>query len=158
MYRFKAISMIDIPKMITVSNILYKCGKDMAQKYDLHHWDNPKLKSFLIAEYCALNNVVFLVYNDDDPIATFQLRIKDDILHFEKLATLPSKAGKGVGSRCIKAIEKIAEKNNCKCVAMEVYEPSKHAMDFYIHRGYEIIGTTDTIKYKEIKMEKRLQE
>lgn len=156
MYRFKIVSMIDIPRMLAVADILYQCGKDMAQKYDLHHWDNPKIKSIAVAEYCSLKNVVYLVYKDDFPVATFQVRIKDGVLHFEKLATSPVSSGKGVGTLCMKTIEKIARKNNCEKVVMEVYEPSKHALDFYIHRGYEQIGMTDTLKYKEIKMEKRL--
>ena len=156
MYRFKIVSMFDIPKMLDVADILYQCGKDMANKYDLHHWDNSKLKSLVVAEYCSLKNIVYLVYEDDAPVATFQVSIKDMILHFEKLATSPKASGKGVGTLCMKAIEKIAQKNNCKKVVMEVYELSKHARDFYYHRGYEQTGMTDTLKYKEIKMEKRL--
>lgn len=27
-----------------VSDILFQCGKDMARKYDLHHWDNSHMK------------------------------------------------------------------------------------------------------------------
>ena len=146
----------DIPNVILVSKILYSCGKDMAQKYDLHHWDNSKLKSLMIAEYCCLKNVAFLVLESDLPVATFQVRITGDTLHFEKLATIPKASGKGIGTYCIERIEKIAIKNDCSKVKMEVYEPSKHAIDFYLKRGYTEIGLTDTLKYKEIIMEKKL--
>lgn len=28
----------DVVGLMKVSDILYKCGKDMAERYDLHHW------------------------------------------------------------------------------------------------------------------------
>ena len=156
MYKIKSAGLFDIPKMLKVTDILYKCGKDMARRYDLHHWDNPKLKSFLIAEYCSLRNRVYIVYEGNIPVATFQVRMSETTLHFEKLATSPDHAGKGIGSLCLKAIDKIALKNKCNKITMEVYAPSRHALDFYLHRGYIVVGETNTLKYKELKMEKYL--
>ena len=79
-----------------------------------------------------------------------------DALHFEKLGTLPSESGKGIGSFCMKKIEELAKEVGCKKVVMEVYEPSQHAISFYEHKGYVAVGMTDTLKYKEVKMEKRI--
>ena len=83
-------------------------------------------------------------------------RQRGEDLHFEKLGTLPSESGKGIGSFCMNKIEEIAKSANCKKVVMEVYEPSQHAISFYKHKGYEVIGMTDTLKYKELIMEKRI--
>ena len=49
MYTLKKIEKLNISGVHKVASILNACGKDMALKYDLHHWDNPYLKSFLIA-------------------------------------------------------------------------------------------------------------
>lgn len=43
------------------------------------------------------------------------------------------------------------------CIKLrKVYAPSKHALDFYLHRGYKVCGNTKTLKYSEIRMEKVL--
>ena len=156
MHGFKKVGKHDFPKLVKVASILNACGKDMAKKYDLHHWDNPYFKSLLIVCLCALKNDIYLLYDNDKAVATFMTKIQDDSLHFEKLGTLPSESGKGVGSLCMKKIEEIAKSQGCKKVDMEVYEPSCHAISFYEHKGYRVVGMTDTLKYKEVKMEKRI--
>lgn len=76
-----------------MSDILYECGKDMADKYDLHHWDNSHIKNWLIIALCALRNNIYLVYSGEIPIATFQTRKVEQSLLFQKLATTPELAG-----------------------------------------------------------------
>ncbi len=145
---------LDLVSYKRISNILFACGKDMATKYNLHHWDNYKIKTFAIVCYCSLKNDVYLLYDDNQPTATFMTKKRDEVLHFEKLGTLPLESGKGIGSFCMNKIEELAKASGCKKVVMEVYEPSQHAISFYKHKGYEEVGVTDTLKYKEIIMEK----
>lgn len=154
MYTLTKVGKIDVPKLNTVARILNSCGKDMAEKYDLHHWDNPFIKSLLIVGMCTLKNDIYLLYDETKPVATFMIKRNSDALHFEKLGTLPYESGKGIGSLCMKKIEEMAKKTGCNKVIMEVYEPSQHAISFYEHKGYKRVGITDTLKYKEIKMEK----
>ena len=156
MNRFKKVAIYDIPRFIKVADILNVCGKDMAAKYDLHHWDNSYLKSLFIVCLCALKNQIYLLYSNGKPVATFQVKAKKDILHFEKLGTLPTEEGKGIGTLCMKKIEDIASECGCHKVVMEVYEPSRNAVCFYEHRGYQSVGTVNTLKYKEIRMEKEI--
>ena len=156
LYRIVKVGKLDIPKLNAVARILNACGKDMAKKYDLHHWDNPFIKSIVIVGLCDLKNEIYLLYDGKKPVATFMTKSNRDELHFEKLGTLPSKSGKGIGSFCMKKIEELAKEAGCKKVVMEVYEPSQHAVSFYEHKGYSVVGTTDTLKYKEVKMEKRI--
>ena len=156
MYKLKKVSVYNIPQLTKVASILNACGKDMAKKYNLHHWDNPYIKSFAIVCLCVLKNEVFLLYSNKSPLATFQISVKNETLHFEKLGTLSSAAGQGIGSICMKKIETIAKKRGCNKVVMEVYEPSQHAISFYEHKGYKRVGMVDTLKYKEIKMEKNI--
>ena len=156
MYELKKVRKLDIPKLRTVAHILNACGKDMAEKDDLHHWDNSYIKSLIIASMCSLKNDIYILYDESNPAATFMTKKKGEYLHFEKLGTLPSKSGKGIGSLCMAKIEEIAKDADCKKIGMEVYEPSQYAISFYEHKGYKTIGTTETLKYKEIIMEKSI--
>ncbi len=149
--------MVPPPQFFKISSILYDCGKDMAKKYDLHHWDNSRFKTWIIVALCVLKNRVYLVEDESGKaIATFQTHRAGDAMRFEKLATSPSYAGRGVGSFCIEQIEALAKKDGCAKVCMEVYSPSEHALHFYEKRGYTACGTTQTLKYSEIKMEKQI--
>lgn len=156
MYKLKKVGKLDIPKLGTVAYILNACGKDMAQKYDLHHWDNSYIKSLVIVGLCAFKNDIYLMYDECNPVATFMTKRQYEYLHFEKLGTLPSKSGKGIGTLCIAKIEKIAKDADCKKIVLEVYESSQHAVLFYKHKGYKTIETKETLKYKEIIMEKSI--
>ena len=156
MYTVKKVSALNFSELNKVSDILYLCGKDMATKYDLHHWDNSRLKNAIVVILCVAKNNVYLVYDEKKAIATFQTKKIGDSLNFQKLATNPAFAGKGVGSFCMETIESMAREQGCKKVSMEVYDKSNHAMSFYEHRGYSVCGTVSTLKYTEIKMEKNL--
>ena len=156
MYILKRVGKLDLPKLNAVARILNSCGKDMANKYDLHHWDNLFIKTLIIVGLCDLRNEIYLLYSGNKPVATFMTKRNGDALHFEKLGTLPSESGKGIGSICMRKIEEIAKNEDCKKVVMEVYEPSQYAISFYEHKGYAAVGMTDTLKYKEVKMEKRI--
>ena len=156
MYNVKKIGIFNLLGQIKVNNILFDCGKDMAKKYDLHHWDNSHFKNFIIVVLCELKNTVYLVTENGIPVATFQTKQVGETVRFEKLACSPKYSGKGIGSFCMSCIEAIAQKADCKKVCMEVYSPSQHALEFYLHRGYKVCGKIKTLKYSEVKMEKIL--
>lgn len=150
MYSIHRLSRFNILSLKKVSDILYECGKDMADKYNLHHWDNTHGKNWLIVALCALKNNIYLVYNGEIPIATFQTRRVNQSFLFQKLATIPKMAGKGIGGFCLTEIECMAKAEGCTEVVCEVYDKSEHAIKFYDHRGYIVYGATETIKYKEL--------
>lgn len=147
---------MDILGLKAVARILNICGKDMASKFDLHHWDNPFIKTLVIVVLCDIKNDISLLYDGNKPVATFMTKCNGDELHFEKLGTLPSESGQGIGSYCMNKIEEMAKDAGCRKIVMEVYEKSQHAISFYEHKGYTVVGTTGTLKYKELKMEKRI--
>ena len=127
----------------------------MANRYDLHHWNNSRLKNAIVLFLCLLKNRIYLVYDKErKAVATFQTKKIGNALRFQKLATAPAYAGKGVGSFCIEAIEGIAKSMGCEKVVLEVYDKSEHAKKFYEHRGYSVSGNVITLKYSELKMEK----
>ena len=63
MYQVTKLSKCNIVELKKASDILYECGKDMAKKYDLHHWDNSHVKNHIIVALCAMKNNIYLVYN-----------------------------------------------------------------------------------------------
>lgn len=156
MYILRKVNKLNIYQMNKVATILNACGKDMAYKYDLHHWDNLYLKSLVIVGICALKNNIFILYDETKPVATFMTKIERDALYFEKLGTIPPESGKGIGSFCMMKIEEMARRVGCNKVVMEVYEPSQHAISFYEKKGYRTVGVKDTLKYKEVVMEKSI--
>lgn len=155
-YYSKKVAVFNIPALIYVSVILWDCGADMYKKYQLTHWKNSFFKTFLIVMYTALKNCVWGVYEDKKIIATFQTKIQNKRLHFGKLAVSPKISGKGVGSYCLTEMEKMAKCQGLTSLTCEVYEKSKHAYDFYIKRGFTVVGEMKTLNYKELILEKRL--
>lgn len=96
MYRVCKLSKVNIVGLKKVSDILYDCGKDMAQKYGLRHWDNPHIKNYIIVALCAMKNDIYLVYDGKNPVATFQTRKTGQSFLFQKLATLSAFSGGGL--------------------------------------------------------------
>lgn len=158
MYSVCKLKVWDVKGLLHVSNILYKCGKDMAQKYQLYHCDNSHVKNWVILALCIPKNNIYLVYDDKIPIATFQTKKINKSYLFQKLATSPEFGGKGIGTFCLEEIEKLAKSNNCKEIICEVYNKSEHAKAFYLHKGYEVYGKTETLKYTELKLKKSFEE
>lgn len=156
-YICKKVCFFDLVSYHSVSKILMACGKDMAEKYGLHHWENSSLKAFLIVCYLSLKNDIWLVKDKaGSKIATFQTKKTKKGFHFGKLATDPVFAGKGIGSFCMAKIESLAVELGCNNVYMEVYIKSEHAQDFYLHRGYTLCGETESLRYKEQIFSKQL--
>lgn len=155
--KLKRVHIYELNNLLAVARILNRCGKNMSKKYDLHHWDNPMIKSCIIVLLCMLKNQIYLVRDGKKAVATFQIKKLDDALFFEKLAVIPETSGKGYGSYCMKLIEKQAKKLGYHKVCMEVYDQSKHAIEFYEHKGYSKVGETGTLKYTDLIMEKTVK-
>lgn len=155
MYKLKKIQFYNLRAVYNITKILHSCGKDMANKYGLQHWNNSWIKSWIIVLLCLHKNEVYLV-NDkkQNAVATFQTRRVGDEYFFEKLAVMPNVSGGGIGTFCVNSIEKSAKSFKCKKVRMEVYDKSNHAINFYKKRGYRVKEQKNTRKYTELVMEK----
>lgn len=156
MYSTVKLKKSDIAGLFKVSGILYKCGKDMAEKYNLRHWDNSNIKNLIILALCCLKNDIYIVYDEKTPVATFQTRKEEQSFLFQKLATSPEFSGGGAGTYCLTEIERLGKECGCKEVICEVYDKSEHAKSFYEHRGYTVYGAKETLKYNELKLRKEL--
>lgn len=152
----KQVFLYDFFSIIKVAQILKACGKDMARKYNLNHWDNPMIKTIIIVLLCLLKNNVYLVYQGDRAIATFQYRFQKDAIFSEKLGVIPEESGKGYGSFCTGQIIHAAKTKNLNKLRTEVYDKSKFAIDYHLQKGYKTIGTAGTLKRTVLIMEKEI--
>lgn len=156
MFTVCKIKKYDIVKLMKISKILYDCGKDMAQKNNLHHWNVSRLKMFLIVMLYNLDNDTYLVYDGKILKATFQVKQSDNVLAFQKLATAPQYSGGGLGTFCLQEIERIAEKRGCKEIICDVYDKNVNVKEFYEKRGYYVYDTGATRNYTILKLKKEI--
>ena len=54
-------------------------------------------------------NNIYLIKSHNTVVATFQIKKIEGELHLEKLAIIPKYQGKGIGTYCIDAIEKVVD-------------------------------------------------
>ena len=155
-YALIKVGTLNFGSLRKAARILKDCGDDMYNKNGLAHWKNSYFKTLLITIYLSLRNKVWLITENSEGVATFQTRITGDSLHFSKLAVRPSFAGQGIGSVCLECMENIARENDVYKLTCEVYDKSEHARSFYEKRGFVENGSIQTLKYSEIKLEKRL--
>ena len=156
MYSFKKVNLFDISKQFVVARMLYTCGKNMAQKYDLHHWDNSFIKTLVIVFICMLKNDVYILFEDNVMVATFQTKVINRCLFLEKLCVLPEFSGNGIGSLCLKKVENVANDLKCEKIVLNVYRYSNHAISFYKKNGYRVSDTNISNNCKTIAMEKEM--
>lgn len=156
-YSVKQVTVFTVGRLMDVERILYASGKHIAENEGLHHWDNSRLKTFVIVVLCVLKNKVYLVFDGKKAVATFQTQIKEGVLIPQKLAIIPSLIGCGLGSFCWQRIEQEAANRGCKAIRSYVYDKNKNAISFHTHKGYRIVGETKTLKYTEIIMERTLE-
>lgn len=141
--------------------ILKECGEDMYKNQLLEHWLNPyplsKIKEDIISKR------LFLVKLNQEFIGTFSLdknssKFFDDnknYIYLSKFAILPNQSGRGIGSRCLNYIETIAKNENYKGIRLDVYDKSKHAINFYMRNGFKELFLAKTTNFSVICMEKR---
>ena len=149
---------VNIDKFLKIAKILYNCGKKMRYEFDLRHWDNSYLKMLAILCLTGMKNDIYYVCDQDDNcVATFQIKITGTDCCFEKLATAPIFAGKGIGTYCLEKIESMALRAGCQWCCCEVYDKSLQAIRFYEARGYTAFGERATRKYTVLQMRKSLR-
>lgn len=156
-YQVKRIFLFNLISLFRISAVVYACGKDMNKKYGLKHWNNSRIKTFLITCYVVLKNRTYVVYGDcNKVVATFSVARRDDALYFSKLAVFPAFAGTGIGSFCLSQIKNIAKSQNFEKLRCDVYEKSEHAVSFYFKHGFYLVGRKHTRKYDEMILEKQV--
>ncbi|MDB5226279.1 MAG: acetyltransferase [Bacteroidota bacterium] len=90
------------------------------------------------------NGTTFLIYVEEDKTLGFAAyQFKDDnIIFIPKIYIKPEEQRKNVGKKLLKEIEKIAAKNNCPYVELNVNRKN-NAIYFYKKMGFELHEKVD---------------
>ena len=155
---YRRIPIYSYSQIKDVANIITSCGEDMYKKYNLSHWRNSLVKTILIVYYtCVLRHTtIWGVYRGTEMVATFQTRKQGQNLNFCKFAVLPKYSGQGIGAKCITIMNDIALQYSLHGLTCEVLGESEHALNFYLKRGFKIVGSVKTLKYTEFKLLKEI--
>lgn len=155
---FRQLSPAAITGIWDVARILTACGQDMYEKYELRHWYNSTLKNLLILYYILLMKGTKLwgVFDNNALVGTFQTKRDGQYLNFCKFAVLPGCSGQGIGGKCIAKMEDIAREHQLNGLSCEVFDESRHALSFYLNKGFVKTGSMSTLKYTELKLVKKL--
>ena len=142
-------------ELLAVAQVLKRCGENMLQTESLPHWLPPYPLPNLRRD-CA-EHEVFLLKEGETGIHTFQLRYPhpgEAALH--KFATLPERAGQGIGQQSLDWIECYIQKQDITRLCLEVYEQSERALTFYLRSGFSVTGTRQTSRFQVLCLQKEL--
>ncbi len=140
--------------LISIQNILKACGEDMFNRLGLEHWKNPYPIDAIRKN--AAEREVYLIYDDGNEVGTLQLYEENGKLVLAKLGVLPECSGKGIGSLALRFMEERAGRLGLNTLYLDVYDKSEHAVNFYLHHGFEIKGLAPTRRFSVYLMEKKI--
>jgi len=129
--------------------IVRRCGVDLRERRLISFWDPPyPLQLFRRA---AESGYVFGVYDGGVPVATFTLT--DDppgyydmtvwaqpdapAAYASRLAVQPELQGRGLGTWCMRALERVARERGARAVRFDAVDDRPELLTFYDGRGYE---------------------
>jgi GNAT superfamily N-acetyltransferase len=132
--------------------IVAECGEDMERRYGLTHWVPPYPIETMRKN--AKELYVYGIHNGNEIIGTFTVGThgwkRDDQfwanpthkpLYLGKLAIRPLYQGSGVGSWCLRRVEKIAHEWDCQAIRFDAIAQHTKLVLFYQNLGYLIRGT-----------------
>ena len=138
-----------------VYNLIKECSIWMS-KQKMNHWINAYPKN-IIQKMISYKDVYLILLNDT-PVGTITTSdiphsyyIEEDkkyweesnskkVIYLSGLAVLPEYHNKGIASRLIEYIEKIAKSKGIKYIRFDAVGYYKKLIKFYTNRGYKIVG------------------
>jgi GNAT superfamily N-acetyltransferase len=132
--------------------ILRKCGQDLKARFGLGHWDPPYPLHLLRRD--ARERSVYAVLDGPQTVATFTTGAEPypyydmslwtaptaKATYVGHLAVLPHLQGNGIGTWCMRAIERLATDEGSEAVRLDVYRMHVTALEFFARLGYSPRG------------------
>lgn len=138
-----------------IFSILSDCGTDMYEKQGLEHWLNP-YSTENIKKDCDDKNV-YLVYIDNQAVATFMIKVDNGGALITKFAVSPEFAGRKIGSKCIEFINDWCKESGIQRIHLDVYDKSLVAIKFYKNNGFVVYDSAPTRRFRVLLMERGVQ-
>ena len=163
-----AAHIISTEETAIVHEILRACGEDMAQRLGLNHWTPPYPRHLLRRD--ARRDAVYLVTDQEDPVATFTLGqtapgyYKKTLwaaphapaAYISRVAVSPRLQGNGLGAWCMKQSHKLALETGALAMRLDVFQPHSSAIAFYQRFGFRECGVVMFEETPLVCMEKLL--
>ncbi|MBV9387233.1 MAG: GNAT family N-acetyltransferase [Chroococcidiopsidaceae cyanobacterium CP_BM_ER_R8_30] len=151
----RIVSANDIPSL---HQILIACGLDLKERFDLSHW-MPGVYSLESMLKDAMSLEVYALTIGEAQVGTFMLettssvplsyikygsirwQVKDaSAVYVHKLAVLPAWQGQGLGTWCLRTIERLAGQRDCNTVRLDAVKTHPRLLSFYASQGYQQVG------------------
>jgi len=151
MYKIRIAFITDIPKIIEVADAVWKQNYRAFLSEEQVEYMYDKMYSPEAITEQMQNGITYLMYLEDQQIlgfAAYQIKedaygiLKDDIVYLHRLYVKQNLHGKGVGKTLLYEVEKVAQKNHCPCIQLNVHRKNT-AMYFYKKMGFELYEKTD---------------
>jgi GNAT superfamily N-acetyltransferase len=131
--------------------VIVACGRDMAARLGLHHWDPPlPLAEFRMQ---AATREVWAVLDCGRLIGTFTVGLSPipdyprdyfsdaaPALYLNRLALLPSEQRRGLGRACMGEVARIARRRGARAVRFDAVSAHADLRGFYRKLGYRECG------------------
>ncbi|MBV8886622.1 MAG: GNAT family N-acetyltransferase [Chroococcidiopsidaceae cyanobacterium CP_BM_RX_35] len=161
----------DVPPL---HQILVACGLDLKERFGLSHW-MPVVYSLESMLKDAMTLEVYAVTSGEAQVGTFMLEttstvplsyIKYGNIHWQvkapsamyvhKLAVLPAWQGQGLGTWCLRTIERLAAQRGCSTVRLDAVKTHPRLLSFYASQGYQQVGELiPAVNFPVIRLAKR---
>lgn len=151
MYKIRIAFITDIPKIIEVADATWKKTYRVFLSEEQVEYMYEKMYNADAIKEQMQNGTTYLMYLENEKILGFvcyQIKedayglLKNDVVYLHRLYILPDTQGKGIGKTLMNEVTKVAQKNNCACIQLNVHRKNT-AMYFYKKMGFELYEKTD---------------
>jgi GNAT superfamily N-acetyltransferase len=164
-YRIKKVRPNEVDNL---HEILRKCGEDLRIRFGLGHWDPPYPIHLLRRD--AEERSVYAVLDGRQTVGTFTIGTEAYPYHdmsiwtaptakaayVGHLAVLPDLQGNGIGTWCMRTIERFAVDEDSETIRLDVYRAHVKGLEFYARLGYSARGVVEFRDTEMICLEKVL--
>lgn len=136
--RFRTATTSDVPALRKLLNAAYKRLLDMGLNYNATFQDDA-----LTAKGLLDGGSVLVVENANGIIGTMRIKEMNYVddrkcLYLSRFAVSPELQKSGLGTTLLSLAEKIARRNDFKCMQLDTAQPAKHLVSFYEAQGFQI--------------------
>ncbi len=159
----------DKNEIIISHALLVECGKNMYEKWGLRHWF--PFMDLEIFQHAMKEKDIYIVYQQTDPIATFNVSThsreyyvdhlwsnpNESAIYLGQLGIQPYLQGNGIGKWCMHQVEQIAREKKCKAIRFDALLIHPWLSLFYEKLGYRRCGIVKPAEWELVCFEKVME-
>jgi N-acetylglutamate synthase-like GNAT family acetyltransferase len=140
-YRLRLARESDIAELRLLVNAAYKELGDMGLNYTATYQDEE------VTRQRISRGRAFVIENNGELLGTVLFTAKNYFTgcrsaYVSQLAVTPRLKHAGLGTVLMNLCEKLASDENFEAVQLDTAKPAQHLVDWYLKRGYKIVGDT----------------